>query len=238
MKQIIYILSIIFIIALSSCGEKPKYTVYWDNTNLCIVIPHPTVGVVGVGLIDWRGVELSDVITDVHDELISTNLSGTVSIWVRFELSKTDKYGNEATTYDDHLLAEISISEAKKFKSGKYLDIEYGLKDKLIRVVTEPKSSAKERTASTHETLRVAYLSDGTKVYLAPGDSLAEKYTSSAPDDSIDLITPSNTQYSNTSSQELKARGSLRRSRINGNDNQQQDSSSFMEQFKKVYGDL
>lgn len=232
MKQSIYLLSTLLLMAISSCGEKPKDTVYWDNTNLCIVMPHPTVGVVGVGLIDWRGVELSDIITDVHDELISTNLSGTVSIWVRFELSKTDKYGNEATTYNDHLLAEIPISEAKKFKSGKYLDIEYGLKDKLIRVVTEPESSAKERTASTHETLRVAYLSDGTKVYLAPGDSLAEQCTSSAPGDSIDLITPSNTQYNNTSSQELKDRGSLRRSRINGNNNNRQpDSSSVFKQL-------
>lgn len=215
---------------LSSCGEKPKYTVYWDNTNLCIVMPHPTVGVVGIGRIDWRGVELSDVITEVHDELISTNLSGTVSIWVRFELSKTDKYGNESTTYDDHLLAEIPISEAKKFKSGKYLDIEYGLKDKLIRVVTEPESSAKERTASTHETLRVAYLSDGTKVYLAPGDSLAtEKYITTQAT-STDSISFSDSELK-AMIQEVDKMIEFANKRHGNNNNTQPDSSSVFKQL-------
>ena len=216
---------------IASCDRaNESYKVTWHSNRLFITMSQPTV---------WNNeadsdVELSNVMEDVHDALKSTELSGTVSVLVRFERPETDKYGNETITYDDHLLAEIPISEAKKFKSGKYLDMEYGLKDKLIRVVTEPESSAKERTASTHETLRVAYLSDGTKVYLAPGDSLAEKYTSSAPVDSIDLTVPgSDYDCPSPLTLQLKQIGAYRQSKKTNenNNNRQPDSSSVFKQL-------
>lgn len=131
MKRIIYLLLTFLFMAISSCREKPKYTVYWENANLCIVMPRPTLGIVGFNEVDWRGVDLSKVMEDIYDEFILTRRSGTVQLWLRFEIPLTDKYGNETMTYEDYRLVEIPVSEAKKFKSGKYLEAEYRIIEKI-----------------------------------------------------------------------------------------------------------
>lgn len=118
----------------TSCNEKKSnYTIYWQENNLCVVMPHPTKGIVSPGLIDWRGVELSDVLEDIYNEFQKTNMSGNVLVWVRFEMPEHDKYGNETMSYDDHLVATIPISEGKKYKSSKYLDMEYNLTNLFVQ---------------------------------------------------------------------------------------------------------
>ena len=138
MKNTVFIMLYTILILLTSCDEKKSnYTLDWQDYNLCVIMPHPTMGVVTPGLIDWKGVELSEVIEDICNEFRKTNLSGSVSVWVRFEKPEHDKYGNETMSYDDHFLTTIPISEGKKFKSGDYLDLEYHLKD-LIKLSAFP----------------------------------------------------------------------------------------------------
>ena len=123
------ILVCIILIALSaiSCGRNKPYTIYWSDNNLCVVLPHPTIGIVGFGREDWKGVDLNQVAEDIYKECIKSGNSGDVIIWARFEDPQTDKYGNETMFYNDYEIATIPLSEACKYKSGKFLDSEYKL---------------------------------------------------------------------------------------------------------------
>lgn len=85
------------------------------------------MGIVTPGLIDWRRVDMSEVIEDICKKLKDANLSGDIQVWVRFIIIEHDKYGNENISYDYHSIAKIPIYEAKKFKSGFYLNSEYHL---------------------------------------------------------------------------------------------------------------
>lgn len=132
-----WLLSLLVLVLFSSCDKhdviEQSYKIYWQDDNICIVMPHPTLGIAGRNQIDWRGVDLSDVVNNVFSELQSTKESGEVFIWVRFENPQTDKYGNETMGYNDYPIAIIPISEAQKFKSGKYLDGEYHLIDGIMK---------------------------------------------------------------------------------------------------------
>lgn len=162
MNNTINILLFIFLIISSSCNkEKSKYSIYWEGNNLCVVMPHPTMGIVSLGQINWCGVELNEVNDHILDEIHKTNLSGNALVWVRFEKPEHDKYGNETMSYDDHLVATIPISEGKKYKSGNYLDTEYGIKNRIIQ-------SAFPRNG---------FSPNGTNIYYVPGDSLPKGTT-------------------------------------------------------------
>ena len=123
------ILSFVIFIVLSaiSCGRNKPYTIYWSDNNLCVVLPHPTIGIVGFGHEDWKGVDLNQVAEDIYKECIKSGNSGDIIIWARFENPQTDKYGNETMFYNDYEIATIPLSEACKYKSGKFLDSEYKL---------------------------------------------------------------------------------------------------------------
>lgn len=115
---------------VASCAltqtQKP-YSIYWHDNNLCVTMPHPTNGIIELGKVDWSGVELSDVADAIYKECSTTKKSGNAVVWVRFENPQTDKYGNVTMAYEDHQIASIPLSEARKYKSGKYLDAEYRL---------------------------------------------------------------------------------------------------------------
>ena len=130
-KSIFIFLCVILMVSCSIDDKKSNYALDWQGNNLCVIMPHPTMGIISPGLIDWRGVELSDVVENIYNELMKTDFSGNVSIWVRFEMSEHDKYGNQVISYDDHFLVDIPVSEAKKYKSGNYLDLEYHIKDHI-----------------------------------------------------------------------------------------------------------
>lgn len=190
-----------------SCNHNDKaYAVEWSDNNLFITMSPPAMSTITPGLIDWHGVDLSDVMNDIHYKLLSTNHSGTVAVKIRFAIPQTDKYGNESLSFQDYLIASIPISEAKKFKSGKYLDSEYGISDGIKRAALEPSPVNEELN---YLGLKQETLSNGIKVYLAPGDSLPEERQTT-------VVTPT-TQQTPV---------------------QQPDSSSFMEQFQRIYGDL
>lgn len=88
---------------------------------------HPTIGLIELGHEDWNGVQLNEVTDDIYKECTTTENSGSAVVWVRFENPQTDKYGNETMAYDDFEIATIPLSEARKYKSGKFLDAEYQL---------------------------------------------------------------------------------------------------------------
>lgn len=123
---------------MSSCDNhsltERSYQTYWQDNNLCVVMKRPTVGVIELGKTDWNGVELDDVVESIYNECIQTERSGNAIVWVRFENPQTDKYGNLTMTYDDFEIATIPLSEARKYKSGKFLNNEYALTDKIYKV--------------------------------------------------------------------------------------------------------
>lgn len=123
-------------LCFSSCAfqheSKDKaYAIYWQDNSLCVTMPRPTIGVIELGREHWNGVKLSDVADDIYKECSSTEKSENVVVWVRFENPQTDKYGNVTMAYDDFEIATIPLSEARKYKSGKYLDAEYRLTENI-----------------------------------------------------------------------------------------------------------
>lgn len=130
-----WILSLTLLIAIISCDNRTQiqhpYNIYWQDNNLCVIMKRPTMGIVELGKIDWNGVELDDVVNDIYNECIHSERNGNAIIWIRFENPQTDKYGNETMSYDDYKIATIPLSEARKYKSAKYLDLEYKLTDNI-----------------------------------------------------------------------------------------------------------
>ncbi|WP_305156448.1 hypothetical protein [uncultured Muribaculum sp.] len=175
---------VLLLLSISSCtltqshNDKP-YSIYWEENNLCVEMPHPTMGIVTPGLANWRGVDLDNVVEDIYNECLKTHKSGDIVVWARFENPQTDKYGNETKAYDESEIVTIPLEEAKKYKSGKFLDAEYQIKQNFY--------NAAFGENQTYGNLRQTTLPDGTKVYLAPGDSLpTERFQ---PDDFVTPIT-------------------------------------------------
>lgn len=130
---------ILILLCISSCTstqsqEEKPYSIYWQDNNICVSMPHPTIGLVGLGREGWNGVDISEVIDDIYKECSTTEKSGSAVVWVRFENPQTDKYGNETMAYDDFEIAIIPLSEARKYKSGKFLDAEYKLTEGIRKV--------------------------------------------------------------------------------------------------------
>lgn len=133
-----WILSLTLLIAIISCDNRTQtqrpYNIYWQDNNLCVIMKRPTMGIIELGKIDWNGVELDDVVNDIYNECIHSERNGNAVIWIRFENTQTDKYGNETMTYDDYTLNTIPLSEARKYKSATYLDLEYKLTDNIQKL--------------------------------------------------------------------------------------------------------
>lgn len=130
---------ILILLSISSCTptqsqqEKP-YSIYWQDNNLCVTMPHPTIGLIELGREDWNGVQLYEVAEDIYKECSTTGKSGNAVVWVRFENPQTDKYGNVTMAYDDFKIATIPLSEARKYKSGNFLDTEYKLSEGIRNI--------------------------------------------------------------------------------------------------------
>lgn len=130
-----WILSLTLLIAIISCDNRTQTqrsdNIYWQDNNLCVIMKRPTMGIVELGKIDWNGVEFDNVVNDIYNECINSERNGNAIVWIRFENPQTDKYGNETMSYDDYKIATIPLSEARKYKSAKYLDLEYKLTDNI-----------------------------------------------------------------------------------------------------------
>lgn len=130
------LVGIVLMFSLASCEPTQNpYSIYWHDNNLCVTMPRPTSGIVELGKVDWNGVELSDVVDAIHKECLKAQKSENVDVWVRFENPQTDKYGNVTMAYDDYQIATIPLSEARKYKSGKFLDTEYKLSQSIYNSV-------------------------------------------------------------------------------------------------------
>lgn len=166
------LIGILLILCVASCEptqtQKP-YSIYWHDNNLCVTMPRPTSGIIELGKVDWNGVELSEVADAIYKECSTTKKSGNVDVWVRFENPQTDKYGNVTMAYDDHQIATIPLSEARKYKSGKFLDTEYKLSQSIYNAAfgsTDNESSFDDYNEFDNE------LDELRKRYIAPTDTI------------------------------------------------------------------
>ena len=111
---------------LSSCNNTPKpYAIYFKDNNLCVVMEHPTYGIIELNRPNWGNVKLEEVAEDIFNNLQKSKINDDVVLWVQFVNSQTDKYGNITHTYEDHEIGRIPMSEARKYKSWEYLDQNY-----------------------------------------------------------------------------------------------------------------
>lgn len=193
MKNILF--SLILMLYFSSCAyqresEQKAYSIYWQENNLCVEMPHPTMGIVTPGLADWRGVDLDNVVEDIYNECLKTHKSGDIVVWVRFENPQTDKYGNETMAYDDFEIATIPLEEAKKYKSGKFLDAEYKLTKGIHKAAFGSTDNADdydewlksqsnwatdtEKAVRTNNTIELDYIAPNQ--YIAPTDTIDLDY--------------------------------------------------------------
>lgn len=133
MKSILKLVATITILqCIVCCSQQDKpYSIAMQGNNLYITMPHPTMGIVGFNQADWRGVELSAVVKDVFQELQECDLNGDCVLYVRFETSTTDKYGNETSFYDENFIVSIPIGEAKKYKDAEHLNSNYSISRKI-----------------------------------------------------------------------------------------------------------
>lgn len=122
-------LSIMLTLLLVSCNNETNkgHDIYWDNDNLCVVMEHPTYGIVEINRPNWGKVSLNEVVEDIYDYIRKNEYYETVEVWVRFESPLTDKYGNETMTYEDYEIATIPVYEAKKYKSWEFLNQSYNI---------------------------------------------------------------------------------------------------------------
>lgn len=130
-----FILSIISILVLNSCGDNKNQTnsnLYWKDNNLYVNMTYPTSSMVSLGKIEWKTSPL-DVLEDIYCELKETKKSGDISIKVRFENNSTDRYGNVIEGYDEYQIATIPISEAKKYRDPKHLDNYYKITTNICK---------------------------------------------------------------------------------------------------------
>lgn len=162
-------ITVLLLLFISSCTptqsqqEKP-YSIYWHDNNLCVVMQHPTIGLIELGREDWNGVQLNEVADDIYKECSTTEKSGNAVVWVRFENPQTDKYGNVTMAYDDFEIATMPLSEARKYKSGRFLDAEY----KLTEGIRKAAFGSTDNTDDYDEWLK--------SQYIAPTDTINLDY--------------------------------------------------------------
>lgn len=151
MKSFFCLTIVAIVFLFSSCEKRKPYSINWEGNNLCVVVLHHSSQNQNNPIGYWRG-----VVDDIYNEISTTDKLGNITIFLSVEDPKMDKFGNESMEYYTIEITSIPISEAKRFKSGTYFDMEYGLINNFLKA-----SSLRQQT-----------LPDGTKVYLAPGDSL------------------------------------------------------------------
>lgn len=137
MKTIkLFFIGLLFTVFIS-CDNFSKssknYEIYWEGDKLCIVMPHPTLGLVQPNQIGWRGVDTNKLVEDILKQLKKGSNGTKAVIYVRFENEITDNYGETHMEYNDCYLTKIPISEAKKYKGGKYLDNDYTIINHIKR---------------------------------------------------------------------------------------------------------
>lgn len=125
-----FVTSTISIVCISCHKEKP-YSLSIQDNHLYITMPHPTIGIVGINEVSWRGVDLDELTNDIYTTLENQNLPNIYSVYVKFETSSTDKYGNKEKSYKEAFLFEVSVEEVRKYKDSKYFGNSYDLTGKL-----------------------------------------------------------------------------------------------------------
>lgn len=119
------------IVACNSSEREKLYSISIENNNLYITMPYPTIGIAGINQVSWRGADLEKLSKDVFNTLKRKHLADIYSIYVRFDTTSTDKYGNEEESYHEVFLFEVPIEEVRKYKDYKYFSRSYDINGKL-----------------------------------------------------------------------------------------------------------
>lgn len=102
-------------------NDKP-YNIYFQDRNLCVTLPYPTVMLTGA---EYWEIDLTEIRNELYRILINENLIGRYDIYARFEVPQTDKYGNSSMTYNDKFIATVEVEEARKYTDSNYFDKSY-----------------------------------------------------------------------------------------------------------------
>ncbi|MCD8211485.1 MAG: hypothetical protein LUC17_00450 [Oscillospiraceae bacterium] len=98
-------------------------------------MPWPSIGISGINQVDW-GFNLSDVIEKTYKTLKKADgKSSTVYLYARFNFNSTDKYGNRTGNSRDYLIAEMSMSEVKKYQDWGYFDRGYSVRRTIDDII-------------------------------------------------------------------------------------------------------
>lgn len=177
------LLSVVICLLVESCDTKQNgkiYQISQDNNNLYITMPHPTIGIVGINEVSWRGVDLDELTNDIYTTLKKQHLSDIYSLYVKFETTSTDKYGNVEKSYKEAFLFEVPVEEVRKYKDYKYFGNSYDLTGKL-------------REAAFTNNVTIKLSQDGVSVKL-PKASTNSVVTSDDMGDATEAGTASNKQ--------------------------------------------
>ena len=120
-------LPIITVLVIDSCGDNKNQTnsnFQWDGNNCYIFLKDPYQEDTRIARLFWRG-DLSDLMNDIYKELNSSNKSGEIGLYVRFEYTKPEQFGNLNYGYEEFKITTIPTPEIKKYKNAKYLDDYY-----------------------------------------------------------------------------------------------------------------
>lgn len=101
--------------------DKP-YDIYFQERNLCVTLPYPTVMLTGAE--HWE-IDLTEIRNELYRILRNENLSGRYDIYARFEVPQTDKYGNSSMAYNDKYIATVEAEEARKYTDSNYFNKSY-----------------------------------------------------------------------------------------------------------------
>lgn len=104
--------------------DKKDTNFQWDGNNCYIFLKDPYQEDTRIARLFWRG-DLSEIMNDIYKELNSSNKVGEIGLYVRFENTKPDQYGNLIEGYEEFKITTIPASEIRKYKNAKYLDDYY-----------------------------------------------------------------------------------------------------------------
>lgn len=131
-KSLRYIVALFLAIIIMACDsnistsqdpykDKP-YNIYFQDRNLCVTLPYPTVMLTGA---EYWDIDLTEIRNELYRILRNENLIGRYDIYARFEVPQTDKYGNSSMTYNDKFIATIEVEEARKYTDSNYFNKSY-----------------------------------------------------------------------------------------------------------------
>ena len=118
MKVKLIIGKIIVCLLIIGCSNSPKnYNIKYDEHDITIIIPMPTIGTAGIGQTTYDGFTLEDIEQDIFNELRDNKYKGNydLNLTIKFK----DKYGNYSKN-ETYPLNSINADDIKKYAAYNY----------------------------------------------------------------------------------------------------------------------